>query len=127
MRRRIKETEAAISGYLAEGIRQDFVGKTHDDFLPPEDHPSDEVYSGMTEEERIRHVDYVSANTRLKQLDPTTFMDPVQRGQYIEAQGALTALSFSPKQVEEVLKDMPPQESAEQYIREALRRIWTRR
>ncbi len=126
-RRRIKETEAAISGYLAEGIRQDFIGKTQDDFLPPEDHPSDEVYAGMTEEERIRHVNYISANTTLKQLDPAAFMDPLQRDLYIEAHGALTALRYLPDQVEEALKDLPPQASVEQYIKVALRRIGTRR
>jgi len=125
--RRIEETEAAISGYLAEGIRQDFVGKTQDDFLPPEDHPSDEVYAGMIEEERIRHVNYVSANTTLKHLDPTAFMDPTQRDRYTDALGALTAVGYPRYQVEEALKDMPPQESVEQYIKMALRRIGTRR
>ncbi len=125
-KKRIKETEAAISGYLAEGIRQDFVGKTQDDFLSPEHHPFEEVYAGMTEEERIRHVNYVSANTTLKQLDPSAFMDPVQADRYLEAHGALMALGYYPRyQVEEALKDTPPQESVEQYIRVALRRIGT--
>ena len=125
-RRRIKETEAAISGYLTEGIRQDFVGKTQDDLLPPEDHPFDEVYSGMTEEERIRHVNYVSANTTLKGLKPTASMDPVQRERYTEAQAAFAALGYRVEEVEKALNDVPPQDSVEKYIKEALRRMGSR-
>jgi holliday junction DNA helicase RuvA len=48
-------------------------------------------------------------------------------GPYIEARDALTALGYSLEEAEKALKDVPPQDSVEKYIKEALRRIGSRR
>lgn len=48
-------------------------------------------------------------------------------GPYIEARDALTALGYRLEEAEKALKDVPPQDSVEKYIKEALRRIGSRR
>ena len=44
-------------------------------------------------------------------------------GPFMEAREALTALGYSLDEAEGALNDVPPQESAERYIKEALRRV----
>ena len=44
-------------------------------------------------------------------------------GPFMEAREALTALGYSLDEAEKALKEVPPQGSAEKYIKEALRRI----
>ena len=48
-------------------------------------------------------------------------------GPFMEAREALTALGYSLEDAERALKEVPPQNSAEKYIKEALRRIRSRR
>jgi Holliday junction DNA helicase RuvA len=48
-------------------------------------------------------------------------------GPYMEAREALTALGYSLEEAEAALNSIPPQETAEKYIKEALRRIGSRR
>ena len=48
-------------------------------------------------------------------------------GPYMEAREALTGLGYSLEEAEYVLKEVPPQETVEKYIKEALRRIGGRR
>lgn len=48
-------------------------------------------------------------------------------GPYMEARDALAALGYSLDEAERALNDVPPQESVEKYIKEALRRIGSRR
>jgi Holliday junction DNA helicase RuvA len=48
-------------------------------------------------------------------------------GPYMEAREALTGLGYSLEEAEKALNDVPPQESVEKYIKEALRRIGSRR
>jgi len=48
-------------------------------------------------------------------------------GPFMEAREALTALGYSLDEAEGALNDVPPQESATRYIKEALRRIGSRR
>ncbi len=48
-------------------------------------------------------------------------------GPFMEAREALTALGYSLDEAEKALKEVPPQGSAEKYIKEALRRIRSRR
>ena len=48
-------------------------------------------------------------------------------GPYMEAREALTGLGYSLEEAERALNDVPPQESVEKYIKEALRRIGSRR
>lgn len=48
-------------------------------------------------------------------------------GPYMEARDALAALGYSLEEAEHALNDVPPQESVERYIKEALRRIGGRR
>ncbi|MDP9481187.1 MAG: Holliday junction branch migration protein RuvA, partial [Actinomycetota bacterium] len=47
-------------------------------------------------------------------------------GPYIEARDALTALGYRLEEAEKALGDVPPQDSVENYIKEALRRIGSR-
>ena len=44
-------------------------------------------------------------------------------GPYVEAREALAALGYSIEEAEKALKDVPPQDSAQRYVKEALRRI----
>jgi holliday junction DNA helicase RuvA len=48
-------------------------------------------------------------------------------GPYMEARDALTALGYRLEEAEKALTDVPPQDSVEKYIKEALRRIGSRR
>ncbi len=48
-------------------------------------------------------------------------------GPYMEAREALTGLGYSLEEAEKALNEVPPQETVEQYIKEALRRIGSRR
>ncbi len=48
-------------------------------------------------------------------------------GPFMEAREALTALGYSLEDSEKALKEVPPQDSTEKYIKEALRRIRSRR
>ena len=48
-------------------------------------------------------------------------------GPYMEAREALAGLGYSLEEAERVLNEVPPQESVEKYIKEALRRIGGRR
>ncbi len=48
-------------------------------------------------------------------------------GPYMEARDALAALGYRIEEAEKALNDVPPQDSVEKYIKEALRRIGSRR
>ncbi len=48
-------------------------------------------------------------------------------GPYLEAREALTSLGYSLEEAEQSLKSIPPQDTVEKYIKEALRRIGSRR
>lgn len=48
-------------------------------------------------------------------------------GPFIEARDALAALGYRLEEAEKALNDVPPQTSVEKYIKEALRRIGSRR
>lgn len=48
-------------------------------------------------------------------------------GPYLEARDALVALGYSLDEAERAMKDVPPTETVESYIKEALRRIGSRR
>ena len=48
-------------------------------------------------------------------------------GPYMEAREALTALGYSLEEAEGALNSIPPQETVEKYIKEALKRIGSRR
>jgi Holliday junction DNA helicase RuvA len=48
-------------------------------------------------------------------------------GPYMEARDALAALGYKLEEAEKALNDVPPQDSVEKYIKEALRRIGSRR
>jgi Holliday junction DNA helicase RuvA len=48
-------------------------------------------------------------------------------GPYMEAREALAGLGYSLEEAEKALNDVPPQETVERYIKEALRRIGSRR
>lgn len=48
-------------------------------------------------------------------------------GPFIEARDALAALGYNLDEAEKALNDVPPQTSVEKYIKEALRRIGSRR
>ncbi|MDQ3602749.1 MAG: Holliday junction branch migration protein RuvA [Actinomycetota bacterium] len=48
-------------------------------------------------------------------------------GPYIEARDALAALGYRLEEAEKALNDVPPQDSVEKYIKEALRKIGSRR
>ena len=48
-------------------------------------------------------------------------------GPYMEARDALTGLGYSIEEAEKALNGIPPQDSVERYIKEALRRIGSKR
>ena len=48
-------------------------------------------------------------------------------GPFMEARDALAALGYRIEEAEKALNDVPPQDSVERYIKEALRRIGSRR
>ena len=53
--------------------------------------------------------------------------EPPRRGPFMEAREALVGLGYSLEEAERALAEVPQQESVEGYIREALRRIGSRR
>src|ERR671921_1636215 len=55
--------------------------------------------------------------------EPVVSSDGGGRRPYLEARGALTGLRDSLQEAEKALNSIPPQESVEKYIKEALRRI----
>ena len=59
--------------------------------------------------------------------EPVVSSDGGGGGPYMEAREALTALGYSLEEAEKALNSIPPQDSVEQYIKEALRRIGSRR
>jgi Holliday junction DNA helicase RuvA len=44
-------------------------------------------------------------------------------GPYVEAREALAALGYSLEEAEKALKEVPPQDTVQRYVREALRRM----
>ena len=59
--------------------------------------------------------------------EPVVSSDGGGGGPYMEARDALTGLGYSLEEAEKALNSIPPQESVEKYIKEALRRIGSRR
>ena len=59
--------------------------------------------------------------------EPVVSSDGGGGGPYMEAREALTALGYSLEEAEKALNSIPPQDSVEKYIKEALRRIGSRR
>jgi holliday junction DNA helicase RuvA len=59
--------------------------------------------------------------------EPVVSSDGGGGGPYMEAREALTGLGYSLEEAEKALNSIPPQESVEKYIKEALRRIGSKR
>jgi holliday junction DNA helicase RuvA len=59
--------------------------------------------------------------------EPVVSADGGGGGPYMEAREALTGLGYSIEESEKALNSIPPQDSVEKYIKEALRRIGSRR
>jgi Holliday junction DNA helicase RuvA len=59
--------------------------------------------------------------------EPVVSTDGGGGGPYMEAREALTGLGYSIEEAEKALNSIPPQDSVEKYIKEALRRIGSRR
>jgi holliday junction DNA helicase RuvA len=59
--------------------------------------------------------------------EPVVSSDGGGGGPYMEARVALTGLGYSLEEAEKALNSIPPQDSVERYIKEALRRIGSRR
>jgi Holliday junction DNA helicase RuvA len=59
--------------------------------------------------------------------EPVVSSDGGGGGPYMEAREALTGLGYSLEEAEKALNSVPPQESVEKYIKEALRRIGSSR
>jgi holliday junction DNA helicase RuvA len=59
--------------------------------------------------------------------EPVVASDGGGGGPYMEAREALTGLGYSLEEAEKALNSIPPQDSVERYIKEALRRIGSRR
>jgi holliday junction DNA helicase RuvA len=59
--------------------------------------------------------------------EPVVSSDGGGGGPYMEAREALTGLGYSLEEAEKALNSIPPQDSIEKYIKEALRRIGSRR
>ena len=59
--------------------------------------------------------------------EPTLASNGGGGGPFMEARDALAALGYSLEEAEKALNDVPPQTSVEMYIKEALRRIGSRR
>jgi Holliday junction DNA helicase RuvA len=59
--------------------------------------------------------------------EPVVTSDGGGGGPYMEAREALTGLGYSLEEAEKALNSIPPQDSVERYIKEALRRIGSRR
>ena len=63
----------------------------------------------------------------LAAFGPEPVADGGGGGPYMEARDALAALGYRLEEAEKALNDVPPQDSVEKYIKEALRRIGGRR
>lgn len=63
----------------------------------------------------------------LAALDPGLLGGGNAGGPYVEAREVLTALGYSIEEAETALKEVPPQDSVQRYVKEALRRIGGRR
>jgi holliday junction DNA helicase RuvA len=59
--------------------------------------------------------------------EPVVSSDGGGGGPYMEAREALTGLGYSLEEAEKALNSIPPQDSVEQYVKEALRRIGSTR
>jgi Holliday junction DNA helicase RuvA len=59
--------------------------------------------------------------------EPVVATDGGGGGPYMEARDALAGLGYSLEEAEKALNSIPPQDSVEKYIKEALRRIGSRR
>ena len=59
--------------------------------------------------------------------EPEVSADGGGGGPYMEAREALTGLGYSLEEAEQALNNIPPQDTVEKYIKEALRRIGSRR
>jgi Holliday junction DNA helicase RuvA len=59
--------------------------------------------------------------------EPVVSADGGGGGPYMEAREALAGLGYSLEEAEKALNSIPPQDSVEKYIKEALRRIGSRR
>ena len=59
--------------------------------------------------------------------EPVVTSDGGGGGPYMEAREALTGLGYSLEEAAKALNSIPPQDSVERYIKEALRRIGSRR
>ena len=59
--------------------------------------------------------------------EPAVSADGGGGGPYMEAREALTGLGYSLEEAEQALNNIPPQDTVEKYIKEALRRIGSRR
>jgi Holliday junction DNA helicase RuvA len=59
--------------------------------------------------------------------EPTVASNGGGGGPFMEARDALAALGYRIEEAEKALNDVPPQDSVEKYIKEALRRIGSRR
>ena len=59
--------------------------------------------------------------------EPVSRPPAVAVAPYMEARDALAALGYRLEEAEKALNDVPPQDSVEKYIKEALRRIGSRR
>lgn len=59
--------------------------------------------------------------------EPVVTSDGGGGGPYMEAREALTGLGYSLEEAERALNNIPPQDTVEKYIKEALRRIGSRR
>ena len=56
-------------------------------------------------------------------FEPGVLYEQNDGGPYMEAREALTALGYSLEESEAALKEIPPQDTVQRYVREALRRI----
>ena len=59
--------------------------------------------------------------------EPANLGDGSGGGPYMEAREALAGLGYSLEEAEKALNNIPPQDTVEKYIKEALRRIGSRR
>ena len=75
----------------------------------------------------LRGKDLAAAFTAFGPESVGGLQDRAAPGPYMEAREALAALGYSLEEAEMTLNEVPPQDSVEKYIKEALRRIGSRR